>query len=79
MAQDSDSPAQLTDKEAYIGISSEEVKFVNLIRVLLDAGWCLDEASFMQVLVISGAHDRIIQLKRDMKKMREEMIEIKQK
>ena len=35
------------DEHAVIGVSPEEIKFMNMLRVLLDAGWCLDEASLV--------------------------------
>ena len=51
------------DEHAVIGVSPEEIKFMNMLRVLLDAGWCLDETSLVQVIKLSGVQQTLDEYK----------------
>jgi hypothetical protein len=38
----------------FVGVTDEEIKFLNLIYLILEAGWCIDKQSYEDILIISG-------------------------
>ena len=49
----------LEREDWFTGVTLEEIKFLNLLKLILDAGWCLDPNSLQDVLRISGIDDKI--------------------
>ena len=42
-----------------IGCSVQEIKFVNMLKLILEAGWCVDKHSFGDILAISGVEEQL--------------------
>jgi len=44
--------SHLTDinRNSYVGVSKEEIRLLNLIKLILDAGWCLDSHGLLEML-----------------------------
>ena len=51
-------------EESVVGMSNQEIKFVNLIQLILDGGWCIDEVSYADILILSGAQNQLQELGR---------------
>ena len=49
-------------RKIYGGLSECEIKFMDIIRLIIDAGWCLDPNSFQDILVISGVDKAMLDL-----------------
>ena len=47
---------------SFVGVGVQEVKFVNLLKLILDGGWCIDERSYQDILALSGAENQILEL-----------------
>ena len=46
----------------FSGISDEELRFLDLTKLILDAGWCIDSHSFQEILNLTGIDKSLIQL-----------------
>ena len=40
-------------------LTVEELKMINLIKIVLEAGWCLDQESFQQLLKFCGVYQSL--------------------
>lgn len=55
-------PITETARHSHIGVSQEEIRFLNLIKLVLDAGWCLDAHSYLELSNIAGMTENITKL-----------------
>lgn len=49
-------------KGSFVGVGVQEIKFVNLLKLILDGGWCIDGRSYQDILALSGAENQILEL-----------------